>query len=170
VSREVAVVLGDYSDPFDNKGDEMLPFDTYPDGDRGLLGVYKGSNCRHEYGLKLHQLTGQHSCAYCGMSLVDCFEHWLMMTVDHVVPDSACKDLGIYPKWIHDYSNLVLCCHACNNLDNHYKLPKTTVTPKTPEEFHQLRDDTFRIRKERILKRREEEREYFECEWKKTQP
>ena len=62
----------------------MKPFDSYP-GDRiELLPRSGGANARREYGLKLQRLTGQSSYAYCGVSLVDDYYHWILLNVDHV--------------------------------------------------------------------------------------
>ena len=57
----------------------MMPFDRYPGRGTMFLGKCGGANCRHGYGLMLQQLTGQTSCAYCGLSLIHTYEHWLLM-------------------------------------------------------------------------------------------
>ena len=63
------------------------------------------------------------SCAYCDVSLVDDYYHWLLMSVDHVVPSSEAKRLGIPVASYEDYINLVLCCSGCNGFGNRFRLP-----------------------------------------------
>ena len=138
-----------------------LPFATYPHEGRKLLGLVSGSTCRYGYGLKFQQLTGQGDCAYCGMSLVGMYENWLTMALDHVIPNSVCKSLGLPEEWNQDYSNRVLCCTACNTFGNRYK-PKSTSIPGTLEEFYDLRDRVFVERKALILERHKKERAFFE--------
>jgi hypothetical protein len=60
------------------------------------------------------------------MSLVDTYEHWLMMAYDHVVPASVCVAAGIHVEWIGDIINRVLCCAACNGFKNCWK-PKEAL-------------------------------------------
>jgi 5-methylcytosine-specific restriction endonuclease McrA len=138
-----------------------LPFDSYPGKGRKLLGPVSRGNCRHEYGLQLQRLTGQTHCAYCGISLVDTFEHWLNMAVDHVIPTSTCNAMAIREEWRDDYSNRVLCCTACNTFVNRYK-PPVAKRPSNLEEFFDLRDDIFEDRKKRILERREQEERFYQ--------
>lgn len=139
----------------------MNPFDTYPDNGRKLLGNVTGANCRHEYGLTLQRLTGQRSCAYCDLSLVDTYEHWLMLSVDHVVPRKAGLELGIPAQWLHDYSNLLLCCSACNGFRNRYRVHSDAKAPESLDDFFALRDRIFGERKIAILKCHESERQFF---------
>ena len=73
----------------------MLPFDLYPAGGRQLLGMSKGANARHEYGLKFMQLTRQTHCAYCDTGLTASYEMWLRLVLDHVIPASLCKSTHI---------------------------------------------------------------------------
>ena len=138
-----------------------LPFVFYPHQGRKLLGCVSGDNCRYGYGLKFQRLTGQDHCAYCGMNLVGSYENWLAMALDHVVPNSVCKSLGLPEEWNQDYSNRVLCCTACNTFGNRYK-PEIGDVPKTLEEFFDLRDSVFIERKIRILERHKKERLFFE--------
>ena len=65
----------------------MRPFDDYHGGGYTMLPKLKGGNARQDYGHWLVE-RGQTSCAYCKMSLVDSYEHWLLLTVDHVIPVS----------------------------------------------------------------------------------
>lgn len=140
----------------------MMPFETYPMGGRELLGSGSGGNCRHEYGLKLQRLTGQTGCAYCGLSLVDTYEHWLMLSVDHVVPTVTGTLLGIPREWINDFCNTVLCCAACNGFGNRYELPAGSVMPTSLGQFCELRDATFSSRRPLILACHEKERAFFD--------
>ena len=152
--REITV-----QDQYLNK--KKLPFESYPNHGRQLMGRVSGVNCRYGYGLKLQQLTGQVECAYCGISLVENYEIWLTMAIDHVVPDNVCKSLGISEEWNQDYSNRVLCCTACNTFGNRYE-PKNIDKPVTLEEFYQLRDRVFVERKALILERHRQEYLFFE--------
>ena len=133
----------------------MKPFDDYPGGGYTILRTLKGANARREYG---HWLVehGQTSCAYCGMSLVDSYDHWLLLTVDHVVPVSE-KDrkeghrLGIPKSWHESYSNIVLACSGCNGFRNRYQVPQQEAKESWEEsEFFQLRDRVFQEKAVRI--------------------
>ena len=138
----------------------MEPFDSYPPPDGSRSAHLGSANCRHEYGLKLQQLTGQTKCAYCGMSLIKPYEYWLMMTMDHVVPRSAAQ--GLPEAWTENLHNVVLACVPCNAFCNRYRLDPDDPDlqpPKTFEEFLRLRDTVFERRKALILKRHALERE-----------
>ena len=126
--------------------EQTLPFHAYPHRGQELLGAVTGANCRHEYGLRFLQITGQHTCAYCGLNLVETYENWLTMALDHVVPDNVCKAWGLPHNWKEDYSNRVLCCTACNTFGNRYT-PKEYTCPTTLEEFYAVRDRIFLERK-----------------------
>ena len=139
----------------------MQPFDSYPHGGRQLLGKRRGANCRHEYGLELQRLSGQTMCAYCGQSLIDAYTHWLLMSVDHVVPTKAGRALGIRTEWLGDRCNTVLCCSACNGFGNRYQLPVNTPPPESLDAFINLRDATFAERRALILECHEKERCFF---------
>lgn len=139
----------------------MKPFDMYPYKGYKLLGVLSHSNCRRGYGLKLQQLTHQHTCAYCGLSLIDKYEHWLMMSVDHVIPIKTGKAKGISEYWLYDVANCVLCCSACNGFGNRYKLPQDIARLKSENTFFKLRDNVFKERKVLIRKCQKEERTFY---------
>jgi hypothetical protein len=79
-------------------GGAMSPFDDYPDQARILLGPRLDGNSRSEYGLWLMQNAKQTACAYCGLSFVKCFEHWLLINVDHVIPTEAGRKLGQWAR------------------------------------------------------------------------
>ena len=129
----------------------MMPFDRYPGGGTMFLGKCGGGNCRHGYCLTLQQLTGQTSCAYCGLSLVDTYEHWLLMSVDHVIPTQTGLALGIERSWVEDFCNTVLSCSGCNGFRNRFPLPATAAIPTGIKDFVELRDAIFLTRKELIL-------------------
>lgn len=144
----------------------MKPFDDYPEGGYTILRKLKGANARREYG---HWLVthGQSSCAYCGMSLVDSYQHWLLLTVDHVIPVSD-KDrrgghrLGIPKQWHESYSNIVLACSGCNGFRNRYE-----VSWQEPEEywkesdFFEFRDRVFREKSALIKEARNSEISFY---------
>jgi hypothetical protein len=140
----------------------MSHFDSYPGAGRELLGKCSGGNCRHEYGLKLQRLTGQTACAYCELSLVDTYEHWLLMSVDHVIPTRTGLALGISADWLADYCNTVLCCWACNGFGNRYQLAAETIVPTDFAAFVKLRDETFALRKTLILGCHPKERQFYD--------
>jgi hypothetical protein len=114
-------------------------------------------------------ITGANKCAYCDLDLTERFEDWLTMVLDHVVPQSVCKNMEIAGSWVWDYSNAVLACCACNGFCNRYKPKEACKTPMTLAEFYDLRDRIFLERKKQIQKRRAEERAYFETKpWDST--
>lgn len=139
----------------------MLPFDSYPGGGRHLLGEWKGSNARHDYGLELMKLTGQSHCGYCDLDLTANYETWLSFVVEHVIPLSICRANALNRDWYWDLSNAVLACSACNGFCNRFRPDFTISPPNSIEEFYDLRDKIFLRRRERILARHAEEREFF---------
>ena len=147
------------------------PFSTYPGGGRKLLGSPRSwDNCRHGYGLELQRRTGQTACAYCGIDLTNDYYHWLLMAVDHVVPSSVGKLLGIPPTFIGDCLNLVLTCSGCNSFHNRYTPTLADVPSEwTPEAFVKLRDAIFEERAALIEKRRAIEMTFFKSRpWEST--
>ena len=98
----------------------MEAFDRCPGGGPLLLGLRRGANARHEYGLRLQQVTGETACAYCGLSLIDTYEHWLLLQVDHVVPVGEAIRLGVPHEFYEDLCNHVLACSGCNRFDNRH--------------------------------------------------
>jgi hypothetical protein len=141
----------------------MTPFDKYPEDGLKLLPKVRGDNARHGYGLELQRLTGQTSCAYCGVNLVDDYNHWLLLTVDHVIPAGECKRLGIPDEFRDSFSNTVICCSACNGFDDRYSIPWHEPAGDWPtKRFFDLRPRVFEHRKASILARRAEEIEFFQ--------
>ena len=142
-----------------------LPFAAYPEKSGELLRRPSGNGARHGYVLDLQRLTKQDSCAYCGVSLVDTFEHWLLICGDHVVPKSECNRLGVPKDWRDSCSNLVLCCRGCNEFDNYYSLSWDENPGNwTIQRFKSLREKVFLDRKARILRRRDEEIAFFNAQ------
>ena len=144
----------------------MKPFDSYPEGGYTILRKLKGGNARRKYG---HWLVthGQTSCAYCRMSLVDCFEHWLLLTVDHVIPVSG-KDrkeghrLGIPKIWHESYSNVVLACSGCNGFRNRYEVLWQEPKELWEEfEFFEFRDRVFLEKSTLIAEARDSELKFY---------
>lgn len=137
----------------------MNVFDHYPSGGRELLGRPKWGDgtCRSGYGLALQRLTGEYTCAYCELSLVDTYHHWLLMSIDHVVPTAEARRVGIHTDFSEDAINLVLCCAGCNGFGNRYRCTIEPQAEWTLDEFLALRDSIFADRFQRIGVRREKE-------------
>ena len=146
---------------FNNYYLESLPFESYPDQGRRLLGRVSGGNCRHSYGLKFMRLTRLTKCAYCGIDLGEVYESWLNMALDHVIPHNTCQAWQVPEEWREDYSNRVLSCTTCNTFGNRYS-PHNMNPPSTLEEFYNLRDIIFIERKRLILEKHKQERVFFE--------
>ena len=140
----------------------MQPFDQYPGDGHKLLPRRKAVNTRREDGPELQRLTGQTACAYCGVCLTDNYHHWLLMTIDHVIPTSECQRLGIPDEWAESYSNMVLACSGCNGFDNRFQISWDESTENwTLARFFALRDRVFTERTDSIRKQREEEERFF---------
>lgn len=141
----------------------MLPFEKYPNEGRIRLGSPKSGDGRSRtgYGLNLQRVTGQDSCAYCGVSFVDDYYHWLLLTVDHVVPRGQAKLLGIPIQYYEDAINLVLACSGCNGFLNLYTCEVPGLESWTDEAFATYRDSVFVDRSERIARQRKIEQETF---------
>jgi hypothetical protein len=149
----------------------MIPFDAYPGEAKVLLGRVVGSNCRHGYGMTFMQVTGQTTCAYCGLDLVASFEAFLQMALDHVVPKSVCKGLTLPDEWAEDCINKVLACAACNGFDNRFAQQPGCACPPTLEAFCELRDRIFAERKARVAACRDKEREFYKRRpWEQRSP
>jgi 5-methylcytosine-specific restriction endonuclease McrA len=147
----------------------MKPFDQYPEDGLRLLPKVRGDNARHGYGLQLQRLTGQTTCAYCGVSLVDDYDHWLLLAVDHVIPVEQCERLGFPDDWRDSYSNRVLSCSGCNGFDNKYLISWDEPNDGwTLDRFFSLRNRVFKNRKARIHDRRAKEIMFFQSRpWEK---
>ena len=146
----------------------MKPFDDYPELGRTILRKRTGGSARQGYGRWLIDHANQTCCVYCNVSLVDTYENWLLLNVDHVIPEDSCKHLGIPKQWHHSYTNLVLACSGCNIFKNRDSLGSVdSVQPKpssewTPSEFIALRDRVFKERYRIIRDRRADEVRFYE--------
>lgn len=140
----------------------VMPFDAYPHGGQQLLGRLSGGSARWGYGLRLQRITGQTRCAWCDVDLVANYYRWLLLSVDHVVPTSEAKRLGIPLEFSADSVNHVLACTGCNGFDNRYQGTQLPQETWTLEEFIALRDAVFRERLPRIAQRRARDLEFFE--------
>ncbi len=142
----------------------LKPFDAYPEGGNTILKRMGRTNARREDGLWLMKNALQDRCAYCGVSLVDEYHHWLLLNVDHVIPVSECSRLGIPRDWHHSFTNAVLACFGCNLFDNRYTIQWTSPKPEaswTVSDFIVLRNEVFEERMARVSVRRVEEIEFF---------
>ena len=151
----------------------MNPFDDYPGRGDSILKKMGRANARREDGLWLMQNARQDSCAYCDISLVDTYHHWLLLNVDHVVPVRECARLGIPDGWRHSFTNAVLSCFGCNMFDNRYSIE--WQVPRVPDdwtvrEFITLRDAVFRERHRRIGERRASEISFFQLKVARSAP
>jgi hypothetical protein len=91
--------------------------------------------------------------------LLESYESWLDVSVDHVVPQSTAWQ-GRGKAWIRDIFNLVTCCRACNEFLNQYTV--RDKEPATVDEFTTLRDQVFAAKREKARKRHDDERVTFE--------
>lgn len=147
----------------------MEPFDSYPGSGHDLLGRLKrdGRSARGKAGeagyvTLFQRLTDQSKCAYCGVRLVDTYEHWLLVQADHVVPESEAKRLGIPAEFYLDCINVVLACSGCNGFKNRDALPFAPQPTWSMQVFLTLRDEVFLLRSARIEERRKKEISIFE--------
>lgn len=149
---------------------QELPFSAYPGGGREQLRQRPGLNTRHADAPEFMRITGASKCAFCGLDFTASFDNWLTMVLDHVVPQSVCKNMGIDTTWVWNYSNAVLACGACNGFCNRYKLKMDCTVPRTLPDFYDLRDRIFLERRKLILAARDKERtSYFETKpWDST--
>jgi hypothetical protein len=93
--------------------------------------------------------------------LVDTYDHWLLHSVDRVVPRGEALRLGIDPSLFEDVINLVLCCAGCNGFGNRYRTTASPQSPWTLDAFLALRDRVFAERSKLVEDRRGREREFF---------
>ncbi len=155
----------------------MLPFEKYEGKGRRLIEtpLKRGSSSRTGYGLNTFERCGL-TCVYCGYEMKT-YKNWLNISVDHVVPINALeywqriqssvifdKELK---KWIHNVSNTVTCCGACNVfLQNPINDKNPKSKPKTLNGFFNLRDQIFMEKKKIAKERHKKEKEWFDS-WKK---
>ena len=136
------------------------PFERYKDKGTVPLGPPKvgDGTSRHGYGREVFDQCGWR-CSYCDRNLLESYESWLDVSVDHVIPQSTAWH-GPGKRWIRDIFNLVTCCRACNEFLNQYTVPDRE--PATEGEFAVLRDKVFENKRQHALKRRDEERQAYE--------
>jgi hypothetical protein len=141
------------------------PFDSYPQGGQKLLGpprrgaaVARGAN---SYGHPIGDLCGW-KCAYCDADLATTYEAWLNLSVDHVVPRSTGKLLGLPDEWIEDTTNHVACCRTCNEFLNGYRGPGLASEAMTLDGFYRLRDAAFAAKLTLALERHQRERTWYD--------
>lgn len=147
--------------------DETQPFGSYPEWLKDNPRCLAGTACRTGYGLMLQQITRQTSCAYCGMSMVDTYEHWLLMSVDHVIPGYMAKHED-WREWVDNANNMVICCSACNGFLNRFPMGTAPQAPTSFEEFAALRDSVFCQKRAQARARHERERGAFDGKpWEK---
>ncbi len=141
----------------------MKPFDDYPYDGKSFLPIPRGTNCRRGYGLDFMRITKQTRCAFCErVDFTTSYGNWLEMTLDHVIPVSICKELGISSNWRDSSSNRVLACTACNGFKNRYRPSFSFDAPDSLETFFSLRDRIFLERKQLILQAHREDEAFFE--------
>ena len=135
------------------------PFNGYEDGGRRLLGRPSGGDgsSRRGYGVPVFEQCGA-ACVYCGLG--GTYEAWLSLTVDHVVPRGDGKKLGYPAEWIEDITNLATCCRACNEFLNGSRVNEPP--PATLDEFYDLRDRHFTLKRVQVLERHERERGWYD--------
>ncbi len=137
----------------------MQPFDRYRNGGTEPLGKPKqgDASSRHGYGLPVIEQCGA-LCVYCGRNLLQSYENWLDLSVDHVVPRSD----SWYPAcqaWVEDLANLVTCCRACNEFLNQFRC--SSQQPASFAEFAVIRDAVFLSKRRQAMERHEQERAWF---------
>jgi hypothetical protein len=141
--------------------DERNPFGSYPNSLKDNPRCLAGTACRTGYGLMLQQITGQTRCAYCDLDISDTYDHWLHLSVDHVIPASMAKHEG-WREWVDNADNMVICCSACNGFLNGFRICEDAVAPTTFEEFAALRAAVFRRKQAKALERHKGERQVFD--------
>jgi hypothetical protein len=112
------------------------------------------------YGRPVFEQCGP-ACAYCGYGTEPAYEAWLNLSIDHVILTGAATRLGYPAEWVRDTANLVTSCRACNEFLNGYKI--TDPTSATVEEFFDLRDRHFLVKRERVLARHATERAWYDA-------
>lgn len=71
--------------------------------------------------------------------------------------------MNIRQEFHQNFSNIVLACATCNSLDNRYKPSKGIIRKiDNVNDFREFRDNVFEERRERIIRKRMDEYDYFE--------
>jgi hypothetical protein len=99
--------------------------------------------------------------------LIDKYEHWLLMAVDHVVPTEAGNKIRIPKKYLGSWANCVLACSVCNAFKNRsieLKLPGSARGQDLSwQQFLDLRNTTF-LDRQSLIKTHDphgKERDYY---------
>jgi hypothetical protein len=164
------------------------PLDQYPSSSLNHLEALRtqtnsGNGFRKNYGLKLYKKLERRRdllfCAYChfspkDLSNEDGFKHWLLMSVDHVIPVSVAKNLVEDKIW-DSVLNLVFCCRVCNDFNQGLKgsekkaleiLPPYQPELVTSQEgFLNLRKATFPNRLKYITDERTKALNIYRSDW-----
>lgn len=103
------------------------------------------------YGKKQFKLDGW-KCRYCGL---DCsrFELWQFLCLDHIIPKQQQNELDTD---LDDQRNHATACRTCNEFVNRTKF----LIPKNVS-FEEQVSSVFDQKKKAILKRRDEQHEYW---------
>ena len=143
----------------------MTPFESYSRGGREPLGSPRTGDgtCRHGYGPPVFSQCGS-ACVYCGRELLDSYEAWLDVSIDHVVPRSVSWYSRCRP-WVDDLFNLATCCRACNEFLNQFKCGDSE--PATLNAFLTIRDRVFAAKHAHANQRHNEERSWYD-RWTKN--
>jgi 5-methylcytosine-specific restriction endonuclease McrA len=94
-----------------------LPFERYDQRGTELLGLLNtNSSSRRVYGLKVMKQCGK-QCVYCDRDLASCYDLWLDLSIDHVIPLGHTTWAKVQPQldWVRDLANCATCCRACND-------------------------------------------------------
>jgi len=137
----------------------MIPFERYQKGGQEPLGLPPSGDgtCRHGYGPPVFAQCGD-TCAYCGRALLDSYDAWLSVSVDHVVPRSV-SWYSARLQWVEDIFNLVTCCRACNEFLNQYLCAE--AEPTTVAAFVDIRNRVFVGKQEHARQRHADERDWY---------
>jgi hypothetical protein len=136
----------------------MQPLEHYTErrhDDLELPSSSDSANARHGYAKEAMKYWGG-DCAYCGRDLIEDYESWLHLSVDHVVPSSVLKSWGKQcASWIGSRANLVPCCRACNEFLSRH--PVGDDLPNDEQAFIAIRDRVIREKREKALRRHAQE-------------
>ena len=95
------------------------------------------------------------------MDLTHNYYTWLLLGVDHVIPQRQAPELGIPEDWYKHFTNLVMCCSGSNGIGNRYQV-QAEPHQWTSQEFYELRDRAYREKYVLIAQRREKEMAFFD--------
>jgi hypothetical protein len=122
-------------------------------------------------------------CAYCGLHLLEPYEHWLLLTVDHVIPKRLIQRNGRWGRlrnrkqianWIEDATNCVICCSACNHFTSRIEISENILgnPPRNDSNgewnrFLQMRNELFTQKREHAIKQHRAERIFWNESWRR---